>query len=99
VNRRLLGITLRNETFPLSEIEHKRKQVAQRLGISEEEAASFVFSDATANSAYDPATGSIKILFKDETLLDVSQAADLMNISVLSEPVVKWYLCQPKWLQ
>jgi uncharacterized protein len=51
--------------------------------------------DTSRNSAYNKQTGQIFMLAKDGTVQDISQASDQLNISVLSEPVVKYYTCYP----
>jgi hypothetical protein len=62
----------------------------------EEELNYFVFTESTSNHAYSPHSGPINILFKDETIRDIADASDLLNIRVLEAPVVKYYLCYPK---
>lgn len=66
--------------------------------IDKQMAGYFVFSSETSNSAYDAEKGNIYILFKDGTLLDVAEASDQLNISVMLKPVKKYYLCYPKGL-
>ena len=39
------------------------------------------------------------LLYKDGTLKDISEASDQLNISVLSQPVVKHFICYPKELR
>jgi len=60
---------------------------------------SLIISETTTNHAYNPTAESIKILFRNGTVKDVSEASDLVNISVLKQPVTKYYLCYPKELQ
>ncbi|MFT4646596.1 MAG: hypothetical protein ACI8ZX_003027 [Planctomycetota bacterium] len=38
----------------------------------------------------------INILFKDGTLMDFAKATDQWNVSTLSLPVSKYYVCFPK---
>ena len=47
------------------------------------------------NNAYDPRKDEIKILFKDGSLKDITEASDNLNISALSNPVKKYYLFAP----
>ena len=56
----------------------------------------FVFSRSIANNAYNPKHDKIYILQRDGEVKDVAEAADQLNISALSEPVVKYFICYPK---
>ena len=63
---------------------------------SQAETDYFVFQDKTSNYAYKPGPDIINILFKDGTIKDIADAADELNISLLSRPVTKYFLCYPK---
>ncbi|MCH8331874.1 MAG: phosphohydrolase, partial [Bacteroidetes bacterium] len=99
VDRRLLKISLQQDPFDPSSVDKLLKSLAEELDISEEEAGYFVFTDSTSNSAYDLEGTSINIYFGDGQIKDIAEASDQLNISVLSGPVVKYYLCSPKSLQ
>jgi hypothetical protein len=58
-----------------------------------------VLADSTSNHAYHPTENRINILMNDGEVVDITQASDQLNISVLSVPVVKHYLCYPKNLK
>ncbi|MDP3928020.1 MAG: phosphohydrolase, partial [Bacteroidota bacterium] len=62
------------------------------------EASYFVFTDSVKNRAYNLDGFNIKILFKDGSLKDITQASDQYNIEALSKSVTKFYLCYPKEL-
>jgi len=96
INRNLLRIELQSEAFDKEYIETIKKEFAQRSKLDQQEIDYFVFDDTTSNYAYDPSSSNIKILHKNGKLLDVSQACDQLNISVLSTPVTKHFLCYPR---
>jgi hypothetical protein len=48
------------------------------------------------NNAYNPEHDRIRIQLPGNELVDVSEASDQLNISVLSTPVTKYLLCYPK---
>jgi hypothetical protein len=96
LNRHLYKIELSNEPIDEEKIEQIRKQVQSKLGINEEECSSLVFSGNIANNAYNPKNDKINLLFKDGTVKDIAEAADQLNISMLSKSVTKFYLCYPK---
>ena len=96
VNRNLLKIELQNSPFSLDKINNIRKSVAEKYSITPDETNYFVFTDTITNSAYNPKKDKINIRFKDGSVVDIAKAADLLNISVLSEAVKKHFLCYPK---
>lgn len=97
VERRLLKIELANKEFPKAKVNRIKQKVKTLYGLkTDAEADYFVFTSSTSNSAYNPAKGSINILYKDGTLKDIAKASDQLNISVLQAPVTKYFLCYPK---
>ena len=93
VNRRIFKV----ETFsaPISE-ERKKElllQVSHRLGITIAEAHYFVSTPSIEKNMYDPADDSIDIIYKDGTIKNIAEASDMLNISLLSKKVRKYYLC------
>lgn len=96
VNRKLFKIQLQNEPFKPEVIEQKQNDVMQALGLHDHEIQYFVFSNAVTNSAYSEKIDGIKILYKDGSLKELQDDADLINISALSKPVHKYFLCYPK---
>ncbi len=96
VNRNLLKIQLQNEPFSPDTIHTTQEKVAQQLGLTENEVSYFVFSSEVTNSAYSEKMDGIKILYKNGDLKDLKDDADLINITALSKPVSKYFLCYPQ---
>jgi uncharacterized protein len=96
VNRRLFKIEISNDGFSKSGIVEKKKKIQTSLEIKEEELNYFISSGSIVNHAYDDKQNQIKILYKESTVKDIVEASDLMNISALSVPVKKYYLCYVK---
>ncbi|MFA8299670.1 MAG: HD domain-containing protein [Hyphomicrobiales bacterium] len=99
INRKLPAIILQKDHFKIDEIIKLRKRASQLYDISEEEVDYIINYDHTSNLAYNPELGRINILFRDGHVEDVSNAADQLNISVLSHSVVKHFLIYPKELR
>ncbi|MBI9036818.1 MAG: HD domain-containing protein [Bacteroidales bacterium] len=99
VYRRLFKIELQNEKFSDEYLQTIKMQTSKKFSIKDDEIEYFVFSDITSNYAYDPHGGKIKILFKDGKILDIAEASDQLNISVLSKPVTKYFICYPKTIK
>ena len=96
VNRRLFRIELQNKAFEEEHIEEIKIKAQQKFQLNEEELDYFVFHNQTSNYTYHPGRDNINILFKDGTLMDIAEASDELNISLLSKPVTKYFLCYPK---
>lgn len=96
VNRHLYRIELESRPFSEEKIEAMRKAAKKKLKLTDDEVKYFVFTNSIRNSAYDPGSEKINILYKDGKLVDIAEAADQLNISVLSKPVEKYFLCYPK---
>jgi hypothetical protein len=76
-----------------------RKEVAQRLAISEEEASFFVFTGKASNTTYNPKDERIHILFKDGSVKDISEVDNaLINYgsSLAFGEISKEYICYPE---
>ncbi|MDZ7848944.1 MAG: hypothetical protein U5L96_20705 [Owenweeksia sp.] len=99
LNRKLPGVKIGKSPFGKDEVAQLRKQAAKSMQISLHEASYFVFEEFMSNSAYTTVRDQINLPYKDGSLMDVSKAADQMNISALAEPVVRHFLFYPKSLR
>ena len=95
-DRKLLKIKFASEPFDNLVLESLQKDVAQKLHISETEAAYFVFTGEAVNTTYNPFDEHIKVLFKDGTVKDIAQVDNALIHQQLSTPVKKYYLCYLK---
>jgi HD superfamily phosphohydrolase len=96
INRNLYKIKLQPKRFTKSEIEVVAKKIKTKLKLSDNEVGYFVFQDNIINNAYNPKMDKINILLKNGKMYDIKEAADTLNITALSTPVKKWFLCFPK---
>jgi len=96
VHRKLYKIEISNEPITKEIIEEKRKDIMKVFQISEDECDYFLSTGNIVNHAYDNTQNQINILYKDRTVKNIVDASDLMNISALSVPVEKHYLCYIK---
>jgi HD superfamily phosphohydrolase len=92
LNRKLPEVIITDKPTASSEIEKKQKNVAQLLNLTYEDASYFILFGKVENSAYKTEVDSIKILFQDNTVLDLTEASDQHNILALSKTVKKYYL-------
>ena len=96
IDRNLFKIELSNSDFSPTYIKELETKVQAELKISEKQLKYFVFSGSIENNAYNPKKDKINLLYKDGSIQDIAEAADQLNISVLSKPVKKYYVCSPK---
>jgi HD superfamily phosphohydrolase len=96
VDRKLLHIEISNKAFDGDKQGIINKRVQEKLNLTEEEASYFVISDSVSNNAYKPGQDKINLLYRDGTMIDIADAADQLNISVLSNTVEKFFMCYPK---
>ena len=98
-NRHLFKIEMHEGEFDPNYINDIRNKIAKLYGWSLEEADFALLQGISSNHAYHPKKPAINILYKDGTMKDISEASDQLNISVLSQPVVKHFICYPKELE
>ena len=96
VERKLLKVRFASEPFDESLLKSLQKEVAKKLGITEAEATYFVFTGEAVNTTYNPSDEHIKVLYKDGSVVDISQVDNALIHQRLSTPVKKYYLCYLK---
>ncbi len=96
IDRHLYKVMIQNDPFDPLLVEEIRAKVIRQFGLKETDADYFVVQGSVTNNAYNPVQDKIRILFTNNELIDVSDASDNLNISVLSSPVSKHLLCLPK---
>ncbi len=99
LSRKLPRIEIQDVAFEEEKINRLRRQVATQFSLSVKDAEQMVITDSVSNNAYSALDDNIKILGKHGKLRDISEASDILNVSVLSKTVRKFFLCYPKNLQ
>ncbi|RZK90201.1 MAG: phosphohydrolase, partial [Pedobacter sp.] len=77
-------------------VEFLQNATIDLLGIAAEEVKYFVFTDSIQNRAYNAGVGNIKILMKNNDIVDIAKASDLSNLESLQKTVEKYILCYPR---
>ena len=96
INRVLPKVVLKNEPFNEDDLNEIKQEVQNSYGLKESELSYYFYTGELKNQAYDATKNTIKILFKNGEIKDISEASDHLNIQALSNPVLKYYLCYPK---
>mgnify|MGYP003575067305 CR=1 FL=1 len=93
VERKLLKVRFQAEPFDPLLVTALKADIAQRLNISEADAAYFVFTGEAVNTMYNPYDEHIKVLFKEGGVTDISRVDNALIHQQLSSAVKKYYLC------
>ena len=93
INRNIFKVENSAEPIGEDRIKDLTLQISQQLGITLSEANYFVSTPSIEKNMYDPADDSIDIIYKDGTIKNIAEASDMLNISLLSKKVKKYYLC------
>lgn len=98
VNRRLPAVNISDRPFEEAYLATLRKQAQQLYGVGEEESRYFVGTGTHENHAYDFHDQEVRVLFKDGTCKDISEASDQLDRRFLEKTVKKYYAFFPKEL-
>ena len=93
INRNIFKVENSAEPIGEDRIKELTLQISQQLGRTLSEANYFVSTPSIEKNMYDPADDSIDIIYKDGTIKNIAEASDMLNISLLSKKVKKYYLC------
>jgi hypothetical protein len=98
INRDLLKIKLNSEKFSKADLETIQLEFSKDNQISIQDSNYFIFKGKIKNQAYSIQAEPIRILKKDNTVEDVVEASDQLNLKSISKEVTKYYICYPKQL-
>jgi HD superfamily phosphohydrolase len=95
-NRDLSRIEIRTAPFPAEYITAIRKHVGEQYHLRDDDIDYLVHAGTISNFAYSSEDEQIQILFNDGQLVDIATASDMLDMSVLSKTVRKYFLYYPK---
>lgn len=96
IERHLYQVEISNQAPELYVIDEMVQKAMDQFDLEEDDASYFVFTDTIKNNAYKPGDGSIQILMKDGSVLDIAQASDNSNLEALAKTVKKYIFCYLK---
>jgi HD superfamily phosphohydrolase len=99
INRKLFSVELDTQSFSADRVAEIRGRVMEHLNMSPQEAEYLVVSDSISNYAYSDMDDRITIMDKHGNTRDIAEASDILNISVLSKTVRKYFLCYPRFIK
>ena len=99
VNRDLLKIKIQEEPFSPAVIKAMGDNIVKEYHLTPGDEDYLLIASSVTNHAYNKDKGQIMLFFKDESTVDISEAADQMNIEALSKPVIRHFICYPGQLK
>ncbi|MFD0751033.1 HD domain-containing protein [Mucilaginibacter calamicampi] len=96
VQRKLFHVDVTAQPVAKGYIDELIEKAVNKYKISKAEAGYFVFSDSIRNDAYQPGDGNIRILLKNDKIIDITAASDNSNLEALAKTVKKYILCYSK---
>jgi len=97
INRSLFRVITSEKAFGRKQITRLESKIKARYNIPDEKVPYYYTHQDLTNSAYSLGNENIKFLLKNGQIMDFMEASDL-NLSSLSRPVHKFFLCFPKEL-
>ncbi|MFC2116148.1 HD domain-containing protein [Bacteroidota bacterium] len=96
MNRSLYRIEIQNDEFSQEYVENIKNAVGRLHKLEEKDIKFLVYQGSISNNAYSSEDEQIQILYHGGVLKDIAEASDMLDISVLSKTVKKYFLCYPK---
>lgn len=91
MNRILFKMEVREAEPREEELHGFVSKIASKLGLTESEAQYFVTVHPVSSYTYSPKNDSIKVLYADGELKDITDSSDLLNLSLISKHEKKYY--------
>ncbi|MBQ4295301.1 MAG: HD domain-containing protein [Prevotella sp.] len=93
VRRRPFKVEIHDTPIPPERIEEIESQLTSLTGVHPDEVKYLYQVSAISKDMYDVNDDHITILYKDGTMKDIVEASEILNVSLLSKKVRKYYLC------
>lgn len=97
INRNIFKVEIHENHIDEETISALQNKLAEEAGVSIEEAKYLFSVSRIQKDMYDVNDDQISILYKDGTIKDITEASDLLNVSLLSKKIRKYYLCYQRF--
>ena len=97
INRNIFKVEIHENHIDEETISALQNKLAEEAGVSIEEAQYLFSVSRIQKDMYDVNDDQISILYKDGTIKDITEASDLLNVSLLSKKIRKYYLCYQRF--
>lgn len=93
VHRKLFKIDFLEEPPTQEKIDGVKKLISKNLNISLEETNYYIESGSIEKNMYNPLDDHIELLCHDNSVKNISEVSDILNITLLSKKATKYYFC------
>lgn len=93
INRNIFKVEISSNPISKERKDELLKEISTKLNISKKEARYFISTSSIEKNMYNPADDSIDIIYNDGNIENIAKASDMLNISLLSKKVKKYYIC------
>ena len=93
LDRRIFKVEIHDEPIAEDYLDTLRHTIADNLDISIADTEYMIDVSTIQKDMYTMDDDNITILYKDGTTKDISEASELLNVSLLSKKIRKYYLC------
>jgi len=98
INRNLFKVEVSEYPFENEHIEELEKTLSDKFKVTREQARCYLMDVSyIQKDMYDFDDEQISILYNDGTIKDISEASDILNITLLSKKNRKYYLCYKRF--
>ena len=96
INRRLFKVEVNDSPMTVEKRTEVTRRYAEELGLADDECR-YLFSEVPVSAnTYSHKDYKINVLYGDGSLCDIAEASDMLDISMLSKQVKKYYYCYLK---
>lgn len=93
INRHIFKVEITDEPVSEKQKEELQQRISSKMDVSLDDTRYFYAIHSIEKNMYDAKDDSIEILYKNGTTKNISEASDMLNISLLSKKIRKYYLC------
>lgn len=97
LNRNIFKVEIKDEPYTEVEIVSVKEKLCKQFDIKDEDVNYLMNVSSLQKDMYDTQTDHISILFKDGSLKDITEASEILNVSLLSKKNRKYYLCYQRF--
>ena len=97
INRNIFRVEVFDEPVPDERIEALKAEIIEKTGIDASDIHYLMNMNEIQKDMYDIHDDHIDILYMDGTIKDIANSSDILNISLLSKKIRKYYLCYQRF--
>ena len=97
INRNIFRVEVHEHPVTEERIHELKRKISEQVGIPMEDAHYLMSVNVIQKDMYDVNDDRIGILYKDGTIRDIADSSEILNISLLSKKIRKYYLCYQRF--